>query len=173
MKKFIKANLKIFTAIIVSGIIFGGIGVYATSQYLAKDINYNPANKNFKKENGESIVNVEDALNELYGKTQLKKVEVKSMSFDLSHGVTVTVDLSSYNGYENFSEDNFFLEAVGYAAASYEAGATKFTNPVYITKSYDKNTGILTINAPKNSYKGHSVHLITKLYLIYQTELSN
>ena len=66
MKKFIKNNIKVFIATIISGIIFGGVGVYATSQHFAKDISFTPTNENFKKENGESITNVEDALNELY-----------------------------------------------------------------------------------------------------------
>ena len=66
MRRFIKNNLKVFVAVIISGIVFTGIGVYAASQYLARDISFTPTNENFKKENGESIDNVEDALNELY-----------------------------------------------------------------------------------------------------------
>lgn len=66
MKGFIKNNIKVFVAVIISGIIFGGIGVYAASQYLAREIHFTPLNENFTKENGEAIDNVEDALNELY-----------------------------------------------------------------------------------------------------------
>ena len=66
MKKFIKNNIKVFIATIISGIIFGGVGVYATSQYFAKDISFTPTNENFKKENGELVDNVEDAINSLY-----------------------------------------------------------------------------------------------------------
>ena len=69
MKRFIKNNLKVFVAIVISGIVFTGIGVYAASQYFAKDITFIPTNENFKKENGEPIENVEDALNELYKKS--------------------------------------------------------------------------------------------------------
>lgn len=66
MNKFLKNNLKVFVAVVISGIIFGGIGVYAASQYFAKDISFTPSDEKFKKENGEPIDNVEDALNELY-----------------------------------------------------------------------------------------------------------
>lgn len=66
MKRFIKNNLKVFVTIIITTIIVGSVSVYAASQYFAKDISFTPTNENFKKENGEPIDNVEDALNELY-----------------------------------------------------------------------------------------------------------
>lgn len=66
MKKFIKNNIKVFVTIIISGIVFSGISVYAASQYFARDISFTPTNENFKKENGEPIRNVEEALNEIY-----------------------------------------------------------------------------------------------------------
>lgn len=68
MKGFIKNNLKVLVVVIISGIVFTGIGVYAASQYLASDISFTPSDVNFKKENGEPIDNVEDAINELYNK---------------------------------------------------------------------------------------------------------
>ena len=73
MKNFIKNNLKVFVTLVISGIVFTGIGVYAASQYFAKDITFTPINENFKKENGEAIDNVEDALNELYKKNYENK----------------------------------------------------------------------------------------------------
>lgn len=101
----------------------------------------------------------------MYYKSQLKRVEVKLLNFDLSKGTTNTIDLSSYSGYENFNEDDFFLEVIGYAAAAYSS-KTSFTNTVYITKSYDKDTGILTIKAPQENYGGSSIHLKVILYII-------
>lgn len=47
MKKFIKNNLKVCVTVIISGIVFTGIGVYAASKYFAKDINFTPSNENF------------------------------------------------------------------------------------------------------------------------------
>ena len=72
MKRFIKNNIKVFVAVIISGIVFTGVGVYAASQYFAKDISFTPTNENFKKENGEVITNAEDALNTLYSYTESK-----------------------------------------------------------------------------------------------------
>ena len=66
MKKFIKNNIKVFVTIVISGIVFSGISVYAAGQYFARDISFTPINENFKKENGEPIDNVEDAINYLY-----------------------------------------------------------------------------------------------------------
>ena len=66
MKLFIKNNIKTFITILITTIVVGCVSVCAASQYFAKDINFEPANVNFKKENGEPIDNVEDALNELY-----------------------------------------------------------------------------------------------------------
>lgn len=60
MKQFLKNNLKVFVAVVLSGVLFTGIGVYATTQYLAKDITFTPNNEKFE------VTNVEDALNYLY-----------------------------------------------------------------------------------------------------------
>lgn len=76
MKNFIKNNLKVFVAIMITTIIVGTVSVYAASQYFAKDISFIPTNENFKKENGEAITNVEDALNELYNINN-KKVSIQ------------------------------------------------------------------------------------------------
>ena len=90
MKRFIKNNIKVFAAVIISGIVFTGIGVYAASVYLAKDINFTPTNENFKKENGEVITNVEDALNELYKYQRSDFIEVEG-----------AVDISLSSLYQN------------------------------------------------------------------------
>ena len=56
MKKII--DKKIIVTFIISGIIFGSLGVYAANLYNASDIAYT--------KNDGSITNVSDALNELY-----------------------------------------------------------------------------------------------------------
>ena len=78
MKRFIKNNLKVFVSIIISGIIFGGIGVYAANTYLAHDISYTPSNENFE------VTNVEDALNELY--------KEKSFGLNYSNGEFISTN---------------------------------------------------------------------------------
>lgn len=94
MKKLIKNNLKIITAVIISAVLFTGIGVYATTQYLAKDISFNPKDENWK------VDNVEDALNELY-KDRNKSVYIylRAESFassNQSSGLFAFGDLMKY-----------------------------------------------------------------------------
>ena len=69
MKRFIAANIKLLITIIICAILFTGVGVYATTKYLAKDISYTPSNQNFE------VTNVDDALNELY----------RAKSYDLNY----------------------------------------------------------------------------------------
>lgn len=90
MKKFIKNNIKIFLIVLITTIIVGNISVYAASQYFAKDITFTPTNENFKKENGEPIDNVEDALNELYKYQRSDFIEVEG-----------AVDISLSSLYQN------------------------------------------------------------------------
>lgn len=56
----LKKNIKLFVGIIIGGILFGSIGVYATTQYLAKDIKFAPSNSEW------NVDNVESAINDLY-----------------------------------------------------------------------------------------------------------
>lgn len=89
MKNFIKNNLKVFVSIFVTTIIVGSVSVYAASQYFAKDITFTPTNENFKKENGESIDNVEDALNELYKKNINKNSDVTFISSSFQQDASI------------------------------------------------------------------------------------
>ena len=113
MKKIIKNNLKVFVAVVISGIIFGGIGVYAANTYLAHDISYTPSNENFDANN------VEDALNELYDKTSCSKGMIHhasntQMKIELGYEPSIfyasfywpSLDMSLYLTYDkNISSD--------------------------------------------------------------------
>ena len=84
MKQFIKNNLKVFVIVVITAILFTGIGVYAANTYLAHDISYTPSNENFE------VSNVEDALNELYdnsNKPLILKLRTESYSSN-RQGVT-------------------------------------------------------------------------------------
>ena len=59
MKERIKGNIKLIIGIII-GMICSGVTVYASYQYVASEVSYSPANKNWKVES------VEEALNDLY-----------------------------------------------------------------------------------------------------------
>ena len=57
---------------------------------------------------------------------------------------STTFDVSSINGYQNFTVDNFIASANGYGVMSTD-------NTGYyasVSKSYNANTGILTVNTP-------------------------
>lgn len=73
MKQFIIRNLKVFISVIITALLFSAIGVYAGSQYLAKNIGFTPSSEDFKKANGEPIDNIEDAINVLYQKNSSGK----------------------------------------------------------------------------------------------------
>lgn len=59
MKKYI-------IGFVIGSLLFGGIGIVSAYTLLAKDISYTPS---WNKENGESINNVKDAIDELYDKS--------------------------------------------------------------------------------------------------------
>ena len=58
---FVKKNIKLIVGIIIGAVLISGISVYATTTYLASQVNYT-TNKNAE------IKSVEQALNDLYTK---------------------------------------------------------------------------------------------------------
>ena len=120
MKNFIKNNLKVFVSIFVTTIIVGSVSVYAASQYFAKDINFTPTNENFKKENGEAITNVEDALNELYttiSKDVLNVLELKMRTLSNSRTYPSTTNYMIFN--TKLPEYYQYFKITGHKANSY------------------------------------------------------
>ena len=73
MNKIIKSRIFIF---IIGGIIFGTIGICATTLYQSNTIEYSPTDSSW------NVTNVSDALNDLYEKNnQLKTIkEAKSVT---------------------------------------------------------------------------------------------
>ena len=67
---------KIIITFIISGIIFGSIGIYAASLYYAKDVAYEPTDENWE------VSNVNDALNSLYASG--KSTSISSVAKDAS-----------------------------------------------------------------------------------------
>ena len=91
MKRIIKSRIFAF---ILGAIIFGSIGVYASS-YLAKDISFTPKNTNWKKEDGTDITNVKDAIDDLYKKIVNK--DIKNILDNLGEGFGASG--VNYNGF--------------------------------------------------------------------------
>lgn len=113
MKNFIKSNLKVLITIIITTIIVGSVTVYAANQYLARDISFTPINENFKKNNGDPIENVEDAINALYQKSKADFITDglvfgfdPIINYNLGANVTLINNMAYFNGnnsYINFS----------------------------------------------------------------------
>ncbi len=82
-----KKKFKIILILLLNSIIVGVCSVYATYNYMAKDINYTLSNGN--------TISVEDALNELYKKDTdlIWKNENTGSSFEPQ---TINADLSKY-----------------------------------------------------------------------------
>lgn len=119
----IKRKIKLILTILITSIVVGSISVFAVIKYYARDISYTPINENFKKENGEPIDNVEDALNELY------KTSYNNIISVMYNGGHPTLDIIG----KGYSEDltNGYIKL--------DAGAGTFTNyavlgPVDLTK---------------------------------------
>lgn len=146
--------------IIIGGLIFGGI-VYAASYY-AKDVTYNPSDETW------NVNNVEEALNSLYSmETNNKKM--------ILLGSGTSFDLTSYDGYERFTSDDFIVEIVSASetkAAADGGGSPDGCNPYYgkasgfsINKVYDPSSGILTITGAlqkiTTNYKGNGATYVS------------
>ncbi len=140
MKNIIKTNFKVILAFILGGLIFGGIGIYAASlSFASGDVDH-------IKSDG-TTTTVEEALNELYAKSESGKV------IDLGTGTSF--DVSSVTGYRNFTADNFIITAVpastskniSYASSNgYASGSSNSSASCSVTKTYNATTGILTAN---------------------------
>lgn len=147
MKKDYK---KFIFGFILGGLLFGSIGVVALT-LTADQIEYTPSNSEF------NVNNTKDAIDELYAMT-LNNNKNNLVSL----GTGTQFDLSTYSGYENFTEENFIVGIEKITASSYfrarvglsGGGSAEFTvtaPSVTITKTYDASTGILTISpASKN-----------------------
>lgn len=91
MKKIIQS--KIF--LIISGIIFTSIGVYAAN-YIASDVSYTPSNKDWK------VNNVNDALDELYIKqSNLTNIEELVLADVYGNSIGITESSGTLNGSVN------------------------------------------------------------------------
>jgi len=160
---------------ILGAIICSSITAYAVS-LASKDITFIPENENWQ------VTNVEEALDDLYSVADDKKCDTtnsKSLylisdnqAFDTTHATTsytYTYDISGYDGYQNLSIDNFYIMINSYGPAAYKANGSTSTNLRNFSKSYDSNTGTLTVTAPLLAYSssGIGVWLDVSIYLYY------
>lgn len=85
MKKLFKRS-NIFS-FLLGALIFTGITSVAAYSIFANDIGYTPKDTTWKKSNGEDITNVEDAINELYTKSNK----------EILNKFTISIDSDSYS----------------------------------------------------------------------------
>lgn len=138
-----KKTLKWFVlGIIFGGLIFGGIGVVALT-LTANQVSYSPSDTSF------NVENVNDALNELY---KLSSTSSSGSFTVIDLGTGRQFNVSSYDGYKNFTKDNFIVEPVGNSSAGVGNNALQpgtshknfWPSGTYkLTKDYDETTGIL------------------------------
>ena len=155
MKRFIKNNLKVFVSIIISGIIFGGIGVYAANTYLAHDISYTPSNENFE------VSNVEDALNELYGSRKYAKKQINENPENFAQTQKQFDIKNLTDNYANLTNDNFFYTSDFYVSGS------GLENTISMNLSYNPETGILTVSSNGISNPGVVFAYFRNVYLYF------
>lgn len=120
MKKFIKNNIKVIIAVIISGVVFTTVGVYAASQILAKDISFTPKNENWE------VDNLEDAINDLYNNSDSNiKINVTHIYTELKQSVNYT---------HTFEEDGIY--AVGVLNGSYSKTVSITTDSEVLLNDY-------------------------------------
>ena len=119
MKKIIN-SLFMF---ILGGIIFGGIGIYATSLYNAKDVTY-------QNESSE-IKNVNDALNDLYKKMNKDNVIIMTGNSVLTNSKTIETS-GKHNAILYYTSSNNGEDSPRYIYV-------KKNNEIIFTKSYVSN----------------------------------
>lgn len=156
MKKLFNSKIFYF---VLGAVLFSGMTVFAYSLNLS-DISYTPTNENFE------VNNAQEAIDKLYELSQDTGVEVVNL------GTAATIDVSSYDGYENFTEDNFLVTIVSFSASTstvngYQSGGGTAT----VTKSYNAETGVLTISPTSKNYGMGSGMVYSSIkintYLIY------
>ena len=138
---------------VLLGIIVASVVVFAATTISADQIEY------------DENTTVKDKIDDLYTKTKTLKLVAADIYLDSTHSSTysTTVDLSSYANHNNFTTDDFII-ALGVAApASTTSG--RIGDNASISKSYNPNTGILTLSINEYKYNGIGVWLQFSVYL--------
>lgn len=86
MKKIFKSRIFSF---ILGAVIFSGISVCAYS-LSSNDISFTPENNNWQ------VSNVEEAVNDLYDKSNLGDLEIIMSKGNVANGTTITTEVGSY-----------------------------------------------------------------------------
>jgi len=142
-----KLKKEIILTALITAIITGTVAVAAVS-LSAKDIGFKPNNQEW------NATNVEDAMNDLYilgnEKSRIIKLGTYNNTYNgVENGISgedITIDLSSYDGFEKFTTNNFIIEAIeGVFGVKFQNDTHQQTMNFFFTKTYDQSTGKLII----------------------------
>ena len=131
-----KKNIMFF----ILGLIVSGFSVYA--------LNIDARNTYYDNTiSGSSATNMQDAIDDLYDKANNGPNLIKCGDYT-GTAATMTVNVGNYydGDLSALTADNFILEARFYTTNFSTQAATGGSNGQSITKSYNKSTGVLTIN---------------------------
>ena len=107
MKKILKSRLFFF---ILGAVIFSTVSVFAYS-IIASDVGFSPIDTSWKKQGGEPIENVEEALNDLREilKYNIRVYETGSFSVYMPRGNYVSPKITLKNTYVASDHARFFI----------------------------------------------------------------
>lgn len=131
--KYIKKNFKVIIAFILGAILASGVTVYAV---------INAGSINYTKE-GTQIQNVEQALNDLYEKNKTKNTTRTLVATLEWNSTSYNIDMTSYEGWQNFTTENFAVVVTGIYANEAKNRYRTFEDSNF---SYDATTGNLHID---------------------------
>lgn len=143
---------KLIIGFILGGIIFGGIGIYASTLYKASDVSYAPTDASWE------VSNVNDALNDLYELNQ----NIRSEKFIFDKVLDIGISVGTYDHkktytqtytvnikdkypdiYDKLTADNFISNFTSSHVQAEISGSGWVASYVDIAKNY--TDGILTI----------------------------
>jgi len=164
MKKILQFMKQNILGLILGLVIAGSIGVYAVS-VASSDVTYDNANS------GSEATTVEGAIDDLY--TKLNSSSISNIVYIGATGnstATYNIKNSYPDIYANLTTDNFFFGGTSGQSASVQGGSCPGNYGA--SRSYDPNTGILTVRGIRtnrqrsDSYCDFSLISLT-VYMIY------
>ena len=162
MKKLFKDNIKIILSFTFGFLLAAGIGVCAYT-ISSSDVSYDNSSSGLTGDN------VKDALDELYTTMSDTLSHANSIYYLSSVGVKTgnqTIDIKPYfpDDYNQLTADNFLL--VGTGVNTVDTYGEKYNKTYNWTKSYDADTGILTVSAYVG-YGGHKSYGQYNIYVVF------
>ena len=144
---------KVIISFVLGAIIFGSISGVIAYNYNAKDIEYTPSDSTW------NVNTVGDAIDELKNSSS----SMTLIENNCSGRYEKTISVANIEGYENLTADNFVIVLTKIDGANVSDGE----DALDITKTYNAETGILTISKCKFYWGvGRTAWSIYSVYLL-------